>query len=68
MKSSNISILLSSFLFAFYVQVKVPAGMSRTYDNVKNVQLMADGFVWRLVLENDKVVFTPVLFTVIEEK
>lgn len=60
--------LLLAVMVAFFVQVKVPAGMSRTYDNVKNVQLMADGFVWRLILENDKVVFTPVLFTVIEEK
>lgn len=60
--------LIVTLMLAFFVQVKVPAGMSRTYDNVKNVQLMADGFVWRLILENDKVVFTPVLFTVIEEK
>lgn len=60
--------LIATLMLAFFVQVKVPAGMSRTYDNVKNVQLMADGFVWRLILENDKVVFTPVLFTVIEEK
>lgn len=60
--------IIISLLFAFFVQVKVPAGMSKTYDNVKNVQLMPDGFVWRLVLENDKVIFTPALFTIIEEK
>ena len=60
--------LILAVMFAFTVQVKVPAGMSRTYENVKNVQLMPDGFVWRLVLENDKVIFTPALFTIIEEK
>lgn len=59
--------ILLSLLVAFFVQVKIPAGMSRTYDNVKAV----DGFgtfTLRLVLENDKVVYVPALFTIIEEK
>lgn len=68
MKFSNISVLLSSFLFAFYVQVKIPAGMSRTYENVKKVTLLPDGFVYALVLENDKVAYVPALFTFIEER
>lgn len=54
-------------LLAFYVQVKIPAGMSRTYDNVKSVDVFG-GFTLRLVLENDKVAYVPALFTIIEEK
>lgn len=64
---SNV-ILLSNFLFAFFVQVKIPAGMSRTYDNVKSVEIIGTGFAYRLVLENGKIAYTPVLFTFVEEK
>ena len=65
--SSNVT-LLSSLLFAFFVQVKIPAGMSRTYDNVKSVEIIGTGFAYRLVLENGKIAYTPVLFTFVEEK
>lgn len=60
--------ILAALMVAFFVQVKVPAGLSRTYDNVKSASLCDDGFVWRLVLANDKVVYTPALFTIVEEK
>lgn len=60
--------LVLSLIFAFFVQVKIPAGMSRSYDNVRHVELMENGFVWKLILENGKIAFTPVLFTYIEEK
>lgn len=60
--------LLLLAVLAFFVQVKIPAGMSRTYDNVKSVELTATGFMWKLTLENCKIVYVPVLFTFIEEK
>jgi len=60
--------IIVSLMLAFFVQVKFPAGMSKTYDNVKAVMLMDDGFVWRLTLQNDKVIYVPAFFTVIEEK
>lgn len=59
--------LLSVILFTFFVQVKIPAGMSRIYDNVKAVDGFG-GFTLRLTLANDKVVYVPALFTIIEEK
>lgn len=59
--------ILLSLLLAFYVQVKIPAGMSRSYDNVKAVEGIG-GFTIKLTLENDKIVYVPALFTVIEEK
>lgn len=68
MKFLNISVLLSSVLFTFFVQVKIPAGMSRTYDNVRSVELIGTGFAYKLVLENGKIAYTPILFTFVEEK
>lgn len=65
MKSSNISVLLSS-LFLFYVQMKIPAGMSRTYDNV--VSFFARDGYYVLTLDDNKTAYVPILFTVIEEK
>lgn len=59
--------IVLTLMLAFFVQVKVPAGMSRTYENVKSVDGFG-GFTLRLVLENDKVVYVPALFTIIEEK
>lgn len=60
--------LILSLMLAFYVQVKIPAGMSRTYDDVKRVETMQDGFTIKLTLSNDKIVYVPALFTIIEEK
>lgn len=57
-----------SLLLAFFVQVKIPAGMSRSYDDVKAVYIMEDGFTIRLTLKDDKIVYVPALFTIIEEK
>lgn len=65
--SSNVT-LLSSLLFAFFVQVKIPAGMSRTYDNVQSIELIGTGFAYKLTLENGKIAYAPTLFTFIEEK
>lgn len=60
--------LLSAILVTFFVQVKIPAGMSRSYDDVKAVFIMEDGFTIRLILKDDKIVYVPALFTIIEEK
>lgn len=60
--------ILLSLLLAFYVQVKIPAGMSRSYDDVKRIDIMPDGFTIKLILKDDKIVFVPALFTIIEEK
>lgn len=60
--------LLLLALLAFYVQVKIPAGMSRSYDDVKSYYIMEDGFSIQLTLSNDKKVIVPALFTIIEEK
>lgn len=54
-------------LLTFFVQVKIPAGMSRSYDNVKAVDSFTL-FTLRLTLANDKVVYVPALFTIVEEK
>jgi len=59
--------LLLYVSLAFFVQVKIPAGMSRTYDNVKSVDGFG-GFTLQLVLEDDRVVYVPAMFTIIEEK
>lgn len=60
--------LILGLMLAFFVQVKIPAGMSRTYDDVKKVTLLPDGFVYALVLKDDKIAYVPALFTFIEEK
>jgi hypothetical protein len=60
--------ILLSLLLAFFVQVKIPAGMSRSYDDVKHITFLPDGVTIQLTLKNDKIVFVPALFTVIEEK
>lgn len=55
-------------MLAFFVQVKVPAGMSRTYENVQAIDFSVAYFSIKLTLANGKVVYVPALFTVIEEK
>lgn len=60
--------MLLSALFVFFVQVKIPAGMSRIYENVKRVEILPSGFTIQLTLEDGKIVYVPALFTIIEEK
>lgn len=60
--------LLLLALLAFFVQVKIPAGMSRTYDDVKKVDLLSNGMTLQLILKDGKIVWVPALFTIIEEK
>lgn len=60
--------LLLSVAFVFFVQVKIPAGMSRIYENVKAVECQPGGFTIRLTLSDDKIVYVPAFFTIIEEK
>lgn len=58
--------LLLVALLAFYVQVKIPAGMSRSYDDVQSF-FARDGY-YCLTLRNNKTVYVPMFFTIIEEK
>lgn len=60
--------LLMLALLAFYVQVKIPAGMSRSYDDVQRFRIMEDGFTIMLTLKDGKEAYVPALFTIIEEK
>lgn len=55
-------------LLAFYVQVKIPAGMSRSYEDVKRIEILQDGFTIKLTLHDDKIAYVPALFTIIEER
>lgn len=60
--------VLSVILFTFFVQVKIPAGISRTYENVKEIRFMDDGVTIRLTLHDDKIAYVPAFFTIIEER
>lgn len=60
--------ILLSLVLAFFVQVKIPAGMSRSYDDVKSFTLHPSGFAYVLTLKDGKIVYVPALFTIIEEK
>lgn len=60
--------LLLLGLLVFFVQVKIPAGMSRSYDNVKRIEVMPNGFTIQLTLQDGKLVYVPALFTIIEER
>lgn len=50
----------------FIVRVTIPFGATKTYE-ATNVQAWSDGF-YRLVLTNDKVVYVPIMWTLVEEK
>lgn len=53
---------------AFIAHVKIPFGIAKAYNNVRDVEIMPMGITLKLVLEDDKVVYVPALFTIIEEK
>lgn len=58
--------IILSVLLTFFVQVKIPAGMSRTYDDV--ISFFARDGYYVLLLKDNKTVYAPILFTIIEEK
>lgn len=60
--------IILSLLLAFYVQVKIPAGMSRTYDDVQKLLFVIDGVTIELTLKDGKKAYVPAMFTIIEEK
>lgn len=50
----------------FMVRIAIPFGFKRTYE-AKSVELYS-AHAYRIVLMNDKILFAPILFTIIEEK
>lgn len=56
-----------SVVFSFIAHVKIPMGLDKRYV-VESVTICEGGQAYRLVLKDGSTVYTPVLFTVLEER
>ena len=52
----------------FVAYVKAPFGVTKTYEKVKDVEIMPMGITLKLILSDGKLVYVPAMFTVVEEK
>jgi hypothetical protein len=53
-------------LALFTVTTKMPLDDRRVYKNVKAVEISQ--YFYKLTLSNDKIVYVPVMFTIVEEQ
>ncbi len=60
--------MIKKFLvLLFLVRVVMPFGFKQTYDNVQHFTALTPG-MYRLVLEDDSIMWVPIAFTIIKEK
>lgn len=52
---------------AFFAQVRIPMGLNERYE-IESFKILGDSGVYALTLSNGKIMYTPVIFTVITER